>query len=748
MIRKPVKTDREMYDREKSNSGKSIKSGNSQRSGPNFASGLTRKTLLCAGAILLCNIATLLIIVIIQNQYEEELRQDRVAQIVVSSITEFSAALEEATAGMIEQTRFAEIEKQDFGALLAKASEYIDKLKPLLKDKPLEVARLEAVTEAMQQAIILEKKFVRKTVGSAKAEALDLSGNRYATDMIDLTDTILVRLDELDDKYREIERKGEFLTSQHSEILLSSLLFIGIMADAAISITIFLYFTNDLAVRISEIGLAGEKKSALSHKQTATSDFDEVEHLESTFREFAHNIHTATSRATLILEHAANFICLVDHKGIIVSVSEPSATILAYSPDQLIGRRLNSILSGEAVEIFNQAIRNNATGVINFESQVILGSGARREFVFRITTGQSQGLVCVANDVTEENKVRAQIKASEERFRTILDTLPLMVLGLSPAGKINSVNQTGVALSQFTESEIIGQPLGDILADTDRPAIGQSQAEAAQGRGLKLQQRLRRKDGSSIPVSVHICTCAEKGQGASKTLACLRDLSIQEEIESAKRDFVNMIGHDLRSPLMSLHTSLAIIARETGLPTVAKGESILKNLIALTTNFLDLGKLEAGEQKLTVSKMSVVTLFRDTIDAISESPQTRDLDLMLTQPAYDFTAEVDAMRLIEAIINLLSVLNAAGSPDSTFRLEFKHAQEDLLIHIGADMQRQQISLNDNLYSESSGAQESMSLRNKLSLGLARAILDLHQADFKLYQEGARQGFYIRMPAED
>jgi len=740
MIRKPVKTDPEKTGRVKA---PVIKSG------PTLASGLTRKTLLCSGAIVLCNIALLLIIIIVQNQYEEELRQDRVAQIVVSSITEFSAALEEATAGMIEQTRFADITQQDFAALLGKASEYIDKLKPLLKDKPLEVARLEAVTEAMQQAIILERKFVRKSARVSKVEPLDLAGNRYATDMIDLTDTILVRLDELDDKYREIERKGEFLTSQHSEILLSTLLFIGILANSAISITIFLYFTNDLAVRISEIGLTGEKKSAFDPKHAASSNFDEVESLESTFREFAHNIHTATSRATLILEHAANFICLVDHKGIIVSVSEPSATILGYSPDQLIGRRLNSILSGEAVEILNQAVRNNAVSVINFESPVIMGSGGRREFAFRITTGQRQGLVCIANDVTEENKVRAQIKASEERFRTILDTLPLMVLGLSPAGNINSVNRTGVSLSQFNESEIIGQPLGEMLADSDRPAITQSQSDAVQARGLKLQQRLVRKDGSSIPVSVHICTCAEKGQqGASKTLACLRDLSIQEEIESAKRDFVNMIGHDLRSPLMSLHTSLAIIAKETGLPTVAKGESILQNLIALTTNFLDLGKLEAGEQKLTQAKTSVVSLFRSTVDAISESPQTRDLDLMLTHPAYDFTAEVDSARLAEAIIHLLSVLNAAGSPDSTYRLEFKHAQEDLLIHVGGDMQRQQISFSDNLYSESSAAQETMSLRNKLSLGLARAILNLHQADLKLYQEGERQGFYIRMAAED
>jgi len=718
---------------------------------PQFSSGLTRKTVLSAGTIFLCNLALLLLILTIQNLYEEELKQDRVAQIVVSSITEFSAALEEATVGMIEQTRFTELEKQDYAALLKKAAEYIENLKPLLKDKPLEVARLEAVTEAMQQAILLEKNFVRKS-SNQKTESLDLSGNRYATDMIDLSDTILVRLDELDDKYRAIERRGEFLTSQQYEGGMSTLLFLAIVGNSTITILIFLYFMNDTAVRISEIGHAADKKIGLHAKQASTSAFEEVEHLEATFNEFAHHIHSATSRATLILEHAANFICLVDHKGIIVSVSEPSATILGYSPDQLMGRRLNSILSGEGVEIFNRAIKNPITGaMINFESQVILGSGTRREFSFRITTGQSQGLVCVANDVTEDNKVRAQIQASEERFRTILNTLPLIVLGLSPAGKINSVNLTGVSLSQFSEDEIIGQPLEGLLADPSRPNLAPTsgQSEFSQsGRGVKLQQRLRRKDGSSIPVSLHICTCAEKGQGASKTLACLRDLSIQEEIESAKRDFVNMIGHDLRSPLMSLHTSLAIIAKETSLPTVAKGESILQNLIALTTDFLYLGKLEAGEQRLTPAKTSVEKLFNQVVDGLSDSPMTRDLDLDLKPPAHDFYVEADSTAIAEAITHLFAVLSAAGSPDSIYRLEFKHAQDDLLLHVAGNLQRLPISMADSLYSDSSSAQDSISLRNRLSLGLAKAILNLHQADVKLYQNGDKQGFEIRLPAED
>jgi len=701
---------------------------------------LGKKALLLAAIIVLCNLAFVVSTLVMQMCFESQLKQEPAAHLVVISVAKISTALQDAASASLAPKQSEKFSKKNYMILFAECATQITELRMVLKDRPSDTAILDGVNMSVNQASGLAKR-INAPDYDQKSSFSKFQHFSYATELVDLTDSMSRQLDKLQGKYYAIESSGNSLTNQAHNSLINNTIFLAVIANALITIAIFLNFIRNIGGRITAI--SNTAGSAAGHADAKPIKFtnDEIEDVNVAFRQLAFQINSAKSRARLILKNAANFICMIDQKGLIVSVSEASARILAHNPDQLIGRRLNSILTAQAAEIVNGALKNPGENLTTtFECRVATTPRGHREFRFALRTSHNHDCICVGYDISEENKVLAQINASQERHKHILDALPLTVLGLNAAGKINSVNQAGSLMSQYSAEELLGQALETFLADSNYPrSQSSSKEDTYTGSGAKLRQRLKRKDGSSIAVEVHICTCSEKELGTSTTLACLRDLSIEVEIESAKRDFINMIGHDLRSPLTSLHMALIVMAQEGDHQEVAEGQVILENLIVLTTDFLYLGKLEAGEEQLFATKKSFLSVFNTIIGALSDSPLTRALSLNISKPAQDFDLKTDDLRLAEIITHLLTALNTSGSPETSFWLDFACEKSELVVQVAGAVDSGSASMI--------AAEDASALRNRLSLDLARALVNLHGGTLDAYQLEERSGYRIGIDTE-
>jgi signal transduction histidine kinase len=131
-------------------------------------------------------------------------------------------------------------------------------------------------------------------------------------------------------------------------------------------------------------------------------------------------------------------------------------------------------------------------------------------------------------------------------------------------------------------------------------------------------------------------------------------------LDDLKSDFVVMASHELRSPLSSMKMGVSTVVREMVgslnedqkmMLTIA--ERNIDRLAKLTTDLLDLTKIEAGQLDLLMEEEDLLQIAREVVEA--DEPQAREqgVSLRVVSPDGGMVARCDRDRIYQVIQNLV-----------------------------------------------------------------------------------------------
>jgi len=129
--------------------------------------------------------------------------------------------------------------------------------------------------------------------------------------------------------------------------------------------------------------------------------------------------------------------------------------------------------------------------------------------------------------------------------------------------------------------------------------------------------------------------------------------------ENRKQEFVQMISHDLRTPLTSIQGTLALATRgsfgtltEKGVKRVADAEEDTERLINMINELLDIEKMEAGKLELECARVGLAEIVDRSIESVQGFAESHGISV--SREGDDATVFGDKDRLIRVIINLVS----------------------------------------------------------------------------------------------
>jgi signal transduction histidine kinase len=132
-----------------------------------------------------------------------------------------------------------------------------------------------------------------------------------------------------------------------------------------------------------------------------------------------------------------------------------------------------------------------------------------------------------------------------------------------------------------------------------------------------------------------------------------------ENANKQKNDLLEMVAHDLRSPLMSIQTSLDLLTSTAfaTTPEKAKSEAVtasknVSRLIHLINDLLTLERMDAGQLKLDKKEVSLSWVTENAIDALDSYAKSKQIEI--TYPDQAPVVIADSDRLIQVLINLLT----------------------------------------------------------------------------------------------
>jgi len=181
---------------------------------------------------------------------------------------------------------------------------------------------------------------------------------------------------------------------------------------------------------------------------------------------------------------------------------------------------------------------------------------------------------------------------------------------------------------------------------------------ATPGKPLALEAVSQQKD--YVPVEVSITTF--KGPDGDRLLATINDITERFRLEQMKRDFYQMVSHDLRTPLTTISgiLQMARMGKYGGAPSDALSQRLemaernVERLLQLVTHLLSLDKLEEGQTQLDCEQGSARALIDDSLIAVQALMEAKGLKLELSDQTTDDSVYCDRSLIGQVLVNLLS----------------------------------------------------------------------------------------------
>lgn len=142
-----------------------------------------------------------------------------------------------------------------------------------------------------------------------------------------------------------------------------------------------------------------------------------------------------------------------------------------------------------------------------------------------------------------------------------------------------------------------------------------------------------------------------------RTLASQAAIAIENARLFQQSDFINELVHELRNPLMALKASTTLLSRpdlpeDKRLYIIDKLKQETQRLIDLTSEFLDVARMESGRVSLNLSRFSIHELITESTEVLAQLAASKNVHIRV-EPE-DYLVEADRGKIKQVLLNLLS----------------------------------------------------------------------------------------------
>ncbi|MBX9720256.1 MAG: PAS domain-containing sensor histidine kinase, partial [Candidatus Obscuribacterales bacterium] len=254
------------------------------------------------------------------------------------------------------------------------------------------------------------------------------------------------------------------------------------------------------------------------------------------------------------------------------------------------------------------------------------------------------------HDMTEK------VTEANRKERAAVENALDVICSINSNGEINKINPASTKQWGYAAEQLIGKELNTFISEEDQEITRKFfKAVIDDNSSAPCENRLRRSDGSYIDLR-----WTAHWSEQEKMLFCIaHDITASKEAERFKQQLLQIVSHDLRTPLASMQhvTDMLLMGVYGELPEAAVeslriSDNSTARLMRLVNDFLDFEKMEAGQLRFKFSKVDVFDILEQSVSAVRAFAEESEIEI--DSPNIKMSIEADSDRLVQVLVNLLS----------------------------------------------------------------------------------------------
>lgn len=374
--------------------------------------------------------------------------------------------------------------------------------------------------------------------------------------------------------------------------------------------------------------------------------------------------------------------------------------------------------------------------------------------------GSVSGGIAAWRDINELKRVQTALQDSEERFRSLTESLPAKVF-LTDLDGVNTYASR--RLYQFTGAapgSLLGHGWIDFVHPDDRPRVREAWKQVLQGAtSYEIEYRVRNAAGvykwflirgnrveNGAGKVIGWCGAAIDIDEARQAQAALRAANESKDV------FLATLAHELRNPLAPVRNATRILASPTAdALTTSWCREVIDRHVAimarLLDDLLDVSRITRGKLELRREPVLLWSLLGSAVETSRPLIDARRHTLVVQLPDEPVRLKVDPVRIIQVISNLLN--NAAKFTPDQGRIELSaHADPaEIVIEVRDNGIGLRVDALDRIFSIFSQVEERRDeAEGGLGIGLAlvKGLVEMHGGRVEARSEGVGYGSAFRI----
>ena len=171
-----------------------------------------------------------------------------------------------------------------------------------------------------------------------------------------------------------------------------------------------------------------------------------------------------------MIDVMAEGVIVLGHDGRLIDANPAACSLLERDERALVGRPAAELLADWPAELIDPRTPDG-----DGDGEVTLSSSTGdRRFEYRVRrlrgrmTGAGKTRIVVLRDITERARAEAALRASEARYRELVENANDLVFTADADGLVTTLNRAGERMTGYLREEIIGAPVARLLHSSER----------------------------------------------------------------------------------------------------------------------------------------------------------------------------------------------------------------------------------------------------------------------------------------